>query len=54
MIEYSNFKKSLKRLESQFENYRTLDESLLNSFRKRLLGLLFNVSGLAGTVCGKC
>ena len=28
MIEYNNFQKSLKNLEAQFENYRTLDDSL--------------------------
>ena len=28
MIEYNNFQKSLKNLEAQFENYRTLDDNL--------------------------
>ena len=28
MIEYNNFQKSLKNLEAQFENYKTLDDNL--------------------------
>ena len=28
MIEYNNFQKSLKNLETQFENYKTLDDNL--------------------------
>ena len=28
MIEYNNFQKSLKNLEAQFANYKTLDDNL--------------------------
>lgn len=34
MIDYDNFKKSLKHLERQYENYRTLDASLSDLTRE--------------------
>ena len=34
MIEYSNFQRALKKLEAQFENYKTLDDNLPKIIRE--------------------